>query len=172
MTSASRFLPPAVGATAGAVATAAAVGLLALPLLGPAPVRAAQECHFLEPVGGNGTTPIVSKRVGPGRLLGRTNWNTDFVVDRPYRSFRFFFTATSTDPRARYPVSGWMKFTDGSSLRLFEQILSPPVGRGRQFGPFAAVPGKQASQMNFRIGAANQPGALGFSYRISVQGCL
>ncbi|MEB3255827.1 MAG: hypothetical protein VKJ05_05510 [Synechococcaceae cyanobacterium] len=160
-------------ASAVSLGAAVAAGLFLLPLLAPAPGRAAgQECHFLEPVGGNGTTPIVSKRVGPGRLLGRTNWNTDFVVDRPYRSFRFFFTATSTDPKARYPVSGWMKFSDGSSLRLFEQILSPPVGRGRQFGPFAAVPGKQASQMNFRIGAANQPGSLGFSYRISVQGCL
>jgi hypothetical protein len=143
----------------------------------PFPAAAAADCRFLEPIGGNGITPIVSKKVGPakllpaGMLLGRPNWNTDFVVDEPYRSYRFFFTATSTDPRARYPVSGTMKFTDGSSLQLFQQTLSPPVGRGREFGPFPAVPGKQPSQMNFRIGATDQPGALGFSYRISVQGC-
>jgi hypothetical protein len=64
-----------------------------------------------------------------------------------------------------------MKFTDGSSLQLFQQTLSPPVGRGREFGPYPTVPGKQPSQMNFRIGATDQPGAQGFSYRISVQGC-
>lgn len=156
----------------------AAVALVAAPLLAlPPQVAAAADCRFLEPIGGNGTTPIVSKKVGPakllpaGMLLGRPNWNTDFVVDQPYSSYRFFFTATSTDPRARYPVSGTMKFTDGSSLQLFQQTLSPPVGRGREFGPFPAVPGKQPSQMNFRIGATDQPGALGFSYRISVQGC-
>ena len=155
-------LPPVV-----AVALVVAAPLLALP----PQAAAAGDCRFLEPIGGNGITPIVSKKVGPGKLLGRPNWNTDFVVDQPYRSYRFFFTATSTDPRSRYPVSGTMKFTDGSSLQLFQQTLSPPVGRGRQFGPYPAVPGKQPSQMNFRIGAADQPGALGFSYRISVQGC-
>jgi hypothetical protein len=145
--------------------------LFSADLLLAGPALAGPDCRFLEPIGGNGVTPIVSKRVGPGKLLGQTNWNTDFVVDRPYGSFRFFFTATSTDPKARYPVSGFMKFTDGSSLRLFQETLSPPVGRGRQFGPFATVPGKEVKQLNFRIGAANQPGALGFSYRISVQGC-
>ena len=155
-----------------ALAPALATALLAGPLLlAPSAAMAAEDCRFLEPIGGNGITPIVSKKVGPGKLLGRPNWNTDFVVDQPYRSYRFFFTATSTDPKARYPVSGVMKFTDGSSLQLFQQTLSPPVGRGRQFGPFPVVPGKQASQMNFRIGASNQPGALGFGYRISVQGC-
>ena len=39
------------------------------------------------------------------------------------------------------------------------------------FGPVQAVPGKQAKQMNFKVGASNDPGALGFSYRVSVQGC-
>ena len=55
--------------------------------------------------------PVVSKRVCPGHLLGRTNRNTDFVVDQPVRSYRFFFTATSTDP-ATYPLRGYMIFTD------------------------------------------------------------
>jgi hypothetical protein len=149
---------------------AAAAAALATSLV-PPPAEAAADCRFLEPIGGNGVTPIVSKRVGPGKLLGRTNWNTDFVVDRPYRSYRFFFTATSTDPSARYPVSGFLKFTDGTSLQLFAQTLRPPVGRGREFGPYPTVPGKQLKEVNFRIGSADQPGALGFSYRISVQGC-
>jgi hypothetical protein len=49
--------------------------------------------------------------------------------------------------------------------------MNPPIGTGKMFGPFAAVPGKQASQMNFKVGASDDPNALGFSYRISVQGC-
>ena len=139
--------------------------------LAPAAVSAAPLCVFLTPIGGNGTTPIVSKQVGRGRLLGKTNWNTDFIVDRPYRTYKFFFTANSSDPSAKYPVSGFMKFTDGSSLQVFNETISPPIGTGREYGPFPAVPGKQASQMNFKIGASSDPGALGFSYRISVQGC-
>jgi len=139
--------------------------------LAPAAVSAAPLCVFLTPIGGNGTTPIVSKQVGRGRLLGKTNWNTDFIVDRPYRTYKFFFTANSSDPSAKYPVSGFMKFTDGTSLQVFNETISPPIGTGREYGPFPAVPGKQASQMNFKIGASSDPGALGFSYRISVQGC-
>ncbi|MCS5691871.1 hypothetical protein NZK33_07710 [Cyanobium sp. FGCU-6] len=132
---------------------------------------AAPLCVFLTPIGGNGTTPIVSKQVGRGHLIGKTNWNTDFIVDKPYRSYKFFFTANSSDPSAKYPVTGFMKFTDGTSLQLFNETISPPIGTGKEYGPFPAVPGKQASQMNFKIGASSDPGALGFSYRISVQGC-
>ena len=122
------------------------------------------------PLGGSGD-PVVSKRVGPDRLLGRTNWNTDFFVTQPYTSYKFFFTANSSDAKAQYPVEGYMKFSDGSNLQLFNTLMNPPMGTGRMFGPFAAVPGKQTTQMNFKVGASNDPGALGFSYRISVQGC-
>jgi hypothetical protein len=104
-------------------------------------------------------------------VLGRTNWNTDFTVDRAYSHYKLFFTADSTDPKAKYPVSGFMKFSDGSNLRLFEETISPPMGRGRMYGPYPAVPGKQASQINFKIGSSTDPEATGFSYRISVQGC-
>ncbi|MCP9817705.1 hypothetical protein KBY76_13685 [Synechococcus sp. GreenBA-s] len=142
---------------------------LLLGLASPLAAQAQPQCSFLMPLGGSGD-PVVSKRVGPDRLLGRTNWNTDFVVDRPFTSYRFFFTATSTD-QATYPVRGYMRFTDGASLRLFDVTLSPPQGTGRMFGPFPAVPGRRTSLMNFRIGSSTKPGALGFSYRISVQGC-
>jgi hypothetical protein len=141
----------------------------ALVLVAPLAAPAQPTCTFLLPLGGSGD-PVVSKRVGPGRLLGRNNWNTDFVVDRPFSSYRFFFTATSTD-KATYPVQGFMIFTDRDSLRLFNVTLSPPEGTGRMFGPFPSIPGRRTSLMNFKIGASSQPGALGFSYRISVQGC-
>ncbi|MEA5411340.1 hypothetical protein VB737_06145 [Synechococcus sp. BA-120 BA3] len=133
--------------------------------------QAQQRCTFLQPIGGDGTTPIVSKRVGAAKLIGKENWNTDFIVDRPYSSFKFFFTANSSDANAKYPVSGFMKFSDGSNLQVINEMMNPPIGTGRMFGPFPAIPGKQASQMNFKVGASSDPGALGFSYRISVQGC-
>ena len=138
---------------------------------------AAPTCTFLQPVGGNGSSGIVSKSVGAakvtpiGMAFGRTNWNTDFLVDQPYTSFKFFFTANSSDPKAKYPVEAYMKFSDGSSLQMFNTQMNPPMGTGKMFGPFASVPGKQATQMNFKVGASKDPGALGFSYRISVQGC-
>ena len=132
---------------------------------------AAPTCTFLSPVGGDGTSPIVSKSVGRGKLIGKTNWNTDFFVTKPYTSYKFFFTANSSDANAQYPVEGFMKFSDGSSLQLFNTLMNPPMGTGRMFGPFPAVPGKQTSQINFKVGASNDPAALGFSYRISVQGC-
>jgi hypothetical protein len=134
--------------------------------------QAQQRCTFLQPIGGNGTTPIVSKQVGRGKLIGKPNWNTDFIVNQPYTSFKFFFTANSSDTGAKYPVSGFMKFSDGSNLQVINEVMNPPIGTGRMFGPFPAIPGKQASQMNFKVGASDDPGALGFSYRISVQGCM
>ena len=133
---------------------------------------AAPTCTFLQPVGGNGSSSIVSKSIGRGKLIGKTNWNTDFFITQPYTSFKFFFTANSSDAQAQYPVEGNMKFSDGSSLQMFNTLMNPPMGTGKMFGPFASVPSKQATQMNFKVGASNDPAALGFSYRISVQGCL
>ena len=149
----------------------AAAALVVSPVVAGAPTQAAPMCTFLQPIGGNGATPIVSKQVGRGKLLGRTNWNTDFIVDRPYDSYKFFFTANSSSGSAQYPVTGYLKFSDGTNLQVFNEIMSPPIGTGRMFGPFPAIPGKQTSQTNFKIGASDDPGALGFSYRISVQGC-
>ena len=54
---------------------------------------------------------------------------------------------------------------------MADEQLQLPVGTGRMFGPFQQVEGKSISQVNFRIGANDDPTATGFSYRISVQGC-
>ena len=105
-----------------------------------------------------------------GKAVGRTNWNTDFVVDQPYRSFKLFFTADSSDASS-YPIQAFLKFSDGSNSKVADEQLQPPVGTGRMFGPFQQVSGKSISQVNFRIVANNDPQATGFSYRISVQGC-
>jgi hypothetical protein len=52
------------------------------------------------------------------------------------------------------------------------ELITPPIGSGAMFGPFTAVQGKTISQVNFKIGASADPGSTGFSYRISVQGCM
>ena len=137
-------------------------------------------CTFLMPIGGNGDGPkpyIVKKRVERpkgliGKAVGRTNWNTDFVVNQPYASYKLFFTADSTDNNpGSYPIEAFLKFADGSNLKVVDEFMKPPTGTGAQFGPLMAPSGKAVSQVNFRIGANNDPGATGFSYRISVQGC-
>ena len=81
-----------------------------------------------------------------------------------------FFTADSTDS-ASYPIQAFLKFSDGSNLQVVDEPMQPPLGTGKMFGPFQQVAGKSVSQVNFRIGANNDPKATGFSYRISVQGC-
>ena len=147
---------------AGAVAASALVAC-SLPT-----AQAQEQCRFLMPLGGGGE-PVVSKRIGPDRLLGRTNWNTDFVVDRTFRQYRFFFTSASTEA-ATFPVAGFMRFTDGSSLQVINEKFAPQMGTGRHWD-VPAVPGKTVSQVNFKIGASGDQAATGFTYRISVQGC-
>ncbi len=153
---------------------------VAVTLVSVLPVSAQASCTFLMPVGGNGSGPkpwIVKKKVERpkgllGRAVGRTNWNTDFVVNQPYRSFKLFFTADSTDGNpGAYPIQAFLKFSDGGNLKVVDQTMQPPTGTGAQFGPFTSPSGKAVSQVNFRIGANKDPAATGFSYRISVQGC-
>jgi hypothetical protein len=163
----SRTLPAMVSQRTTALISSA----LLLTATSLSPALAAEKCVFLQPIGGDGASPVVAKSVGRGKLLGKTNWDTDFLIDRPFQSYKFFFTANSSDTKAKYPVEGFMKFADGSSLQVINETMNPPIGTGRMFGPFQAVPGKQAKQMNFKVGASSDPGSLGFSYRISVQGC-
>jgi hypothetical protein len=132
------------------------VGMLAIGLtttLIGSSVKAA--CSFLPPVGGDGSND---------------NWNTDFAVNGVYRSYKLFFTADST-ASGTYPVEAYLKFTDGSNLRVVQESMTPPIGTGRMFGPFSAPDGKTVSQINFKIGTGSDPDSTGFSYRISVQGC-
>lgn len=139
---------------------------------GSAPVLAQGRCEFLQPVGGNGVTPIITKTVGPGNLFGRPNWNTDFYVTKPYNSYKYFFTANSS-VSATYPVEGYLKFSDGSNMQVINNpSYTPPVGTGQMWGPFPAYPGKTVTQVNFKIGATADQAATGFTYRISTQGCF
>ena len=139
---------------------------LALAASGPA---RAETCTFLQPVGGDGTSPIVSKRIQAGNPFGRANWNTDFFVTAPYTRYKLFFTANSSESGS-YPIEAYLKFTDGSNLRVFDKTVTPRPGTGGSI----AVPGyptKTTSQVNIKVGSGSNQAATGFSYRISVQGC-
>ena len=133
------------------------------------PAALAGSCEFLSPVGGDGVSPIVTKTIGMGNPLGRPNWNTDFYVTRPYSSYKLFFTADSSKS-ATYPVQAYLKFTDGSNLRVFNANIAPEPGTGGG-KDVPAVPGKQVSQVNIKVGSADNMAATGFTYRVSVQGC-
>jgi hypothetical protein len=71
---------------------------------------------------------------------------------------------------ATYPVEAYLKFTDGSNLRVFNRNLAPEPGSGG--GELvSAVPGKEVSQVNIKVGSGTNMAATGFTYRVSVQGC-
>ena len=140
----------------------------ACTVVGTASVQAGT-CEFLSPVGGDGVSPIVTKTISMGNPLGRPNWNTDFYVTKPYNSYKLFFTADSS-VKATYPVQAYLKFSDGSNLRVFNSNVAPTPGTGGGIS-VPAVPGKQVSQVNVKVGSTDNMAATGFTYRISVQGC-
>ena len=148
------------------------LSLLACGLTGLSALPArAETCQFLNPVGGNGVTPIVTKTVSAGNPLpfGRPNWNTDFYVTQQYQFFKLFFTANSS-VSATYPIQAYLKFSDGSNLRVYDGNVAPTPGTGGSIR-VAGYPGKQVDQVNIKVGATNNMAATGFTYRISVQGC-
>ena len=134
-----------------------------------APSARAGSCEFLSPVGGDGVSPIVTKTISMGNTLCLPNWNTDIYVTKPYTSYKLFFTADSS-VNATYPVQAYMKFTDGSNLQVFNADLAPQPGTGGG-KVVPAVPGKQVSQVNIKVGSSANMAATGFTYRVSVQGC-
>jgi hypothetical protein len=152
-------------AAAGAILAGLLLGGVALP----SPGLAQPVCRFLMPIGGSGE-PTVQKRISADRLVGRTNWNTDFAVDRSYRSYRVNFQSVSTD-RGTFPLAVFLRFTDGSNLQVVNDTLTLEPQQERRLGPFLAVPGKRTSLVNVRVGSSAMPAATGFSYRVSVEGC-
>ena len=103
-------------------------------------------------------------------MLFRSNWNTDFVVDRSFSSYRVNFQSASTG-QGTFPLAVFLRFTDGSHLQVVNETLTLAPAARRTLGPFPAVPGKRTSKVNVRVGSSAQPGSTGFSYRVSVEGC-
>jgi hypothetical protein len=151
-------------------AAVVALSLLLSGAAGKAQAQAQSQCRFLMPIGGAGE-PAVQKRISPDRLVGRTNWNTDFAVDRRFSNYRVKLQSASTG-QGTFPVAVFLRFTDGSNLQLVNQNLTLAPQEQRNLGPFPTVPGKRTSQVNVRVGASNMPGSTGFSYRVSAEGCL
>jgi hypothetical protein len=132
---------------------------------------AQSQCRPLMPVGGSGN-PVVEKRISPDRLgvIGGTNWNTDFAVDKTYASYRINIQSASTS-RGTFPVAAFLRFTNNSNLQVVNETITLEPDQSRSFGPFPAVPGKRTNQVNVRVGSRAMPGSTGFSYRVSVDGC-
>jgi len=149
--------------------SSAAVVLAASLLFSDASGKAQGQCRFLMPIGGTGE-PVVEKRISADLLVGRTNWNTDFAVDRSFRNYRVKLQSASTG-RGTFPVAVFLRFTDGSNLQVVNQNLTLAPQEQRNLGPFPTVPGKRTSQVNVRVGASSMPGSTGFSYRVSAEGC-
>ena len=156
-----------VDAFGRSVITTALLGTTILLAATAGPANA--QCRFLQPIGGGGG-PWVEKRISPNRLVGRTNWNTDFAVDRSFGSYRLNIQSLSTG-RGTFPTAMFLRFSDGSNLQLVNDNLSLDPRQQRRLGPFPAVPGKRTSQVNVRVGSSAMPGSTGFSYRVSVEGC-
>ncbi len=164
----SEWFPSTVARASTLAVTACLTALAALPA---GPGAAQSRCRPLMPIGGSGR-PVVEKRISADRigLIGRTNWNTDFAVDRSYASYRIDFQSASTG-RGTFPLAVFLRFTDGSNLQVVNENLNLGPGERRVFGPFPAVPGKRTNQVNVRVGSSAMPGSTGFSYRVSVEGC-
>lgn len=126
-------------------------------------------CQFLMPIEGGGE-PVVDKRISPDGLLRRTNWNTDFAVDRTYASYRINLQSASSE-RGVFPIAAFLRFTDNTDLRVVNENRSLEPQQQVVFGPFPAVPDKRTNQVNVRVGATAMPRSTGFSYRVSVEGC-
>jgi len=149
---------------------------LALPLVALAGLVLAADaasanprCQFLMPIEGGGE-PVVQKRISPDGLLRRTNWNTDFAVNRNFSSYRINLQSASSEPGV-FPIAAFLRFTDNTDLRVVNENRSLQPEQAHTFGPFPAVPGKRTNQVNVRVGATTMPRSTGFSYRLSVEGC-
>ncbi|WP_254977305.1 hypothetical protein [Cyanobium sp. ATX 6A2] len=114
-----------------ALLAAASLGLTA----GAGSVQAS--CTLLMPVGGGGQA-VVEKRISPpGGVFTRSNWNTDFAVNRSFASYRIHFQSASSD-QGVFPVAAFLRFSDNTELRLFTENVTLEPEQRRTFGPFPA----------------------------------
>ncbi|MCP9927716.1 hypothetical protein [Cyanobium sp. CH-040] len=65
----------------------------------------------------------------------------------------------------------FLRFSDNTEFRLLRENVTLQPEQSRSFGPFPAVPGRRTNQVNVRVGSTTMPGSIGFSYRVSVEGC-
>jgi hypothetical protein len=68
-------------------------------------------------------------------------------------------------------MAAFLRFTDNTNIRLVDENVTLQPEESRSFGPFPAVPGRRTNQVNVRVGSPTMPGSIGFSYRVSVEGC-
>lgn len=145
-----------------------AVMALLLTVVLPASALA---CERLKAVGGGTSVSKTIQLDGPLVFpFGRTNFNTDFTVNRNFSSYRLNFRSTSSKA-GPYPVVAYLKFSDGTNLQVVNETIDATPGMARSFGPFYPPHGKLVTQVNVKVGSGLNANATGFSYVISVDGC-
>jgi hypothetical protein len=131
-----------------------------------APVHA-QECSPFRVVLGEGNQ--VDKSVStPSTGIVKDNWNTDFAVPENSSFSEYVATITSkSSKKGNYPVQMYLKYSDGTSGKVFDSNIELAPGEAREISGKPRV-GQQPYQVNVRVGDVE---AVGYSYRLSARGC-
>lgn len=143
-------------------AVAAAISLISL--LGSCQPAAAQTCEKLDVIGGEGNE--VTKTVSlPNLLFFNSNWNTDFVVGRPYR---YYIVDFMSDSGSTYNIDVFLKYPD-ESVDASYGVRERSVPEGEAIA-IRAEPRVSSDpyQVNLRVGGLNSEGN---TYTASVSGC-
>ncbi|MEL7054039.1 MAG: hypothetical protein AAFV85_27615 [Cyanobacteria bacterium J06634_6] len=145
--------------------TAAAASLSIAALASFSQLAKAQSCTPLTVVDSEETE--VTKTVSlPGILFTRSNWDTDFVVGRPYNYFVVTFESLGGNP---YDIDVFLKYPDGSfDASYHARERSIPANE-----PFTITAESRVSsdpyQVNLRVGGITSEGN---TYTASVAGCI
>jgi hypothetical protein len=151
-----------------------AVGTLAL-LLGIMVPVSAQTCTPLAVVKGEGTS--VTKRVSPPNAqtipklpVGyRGNWDTDFVVpfNTNFKEYIAIIRSESTEA-AQYRIKMYLKYSDDTADETFNEAVQLQPGQSTEVISRPRS-GNQPYQINVNVGGYE---SIGYSYTLSVEGCL
>lgn len=112
--------------------------------------------------------------IGPDKL-GATWGNTYFMLPKPYQAVRIRMEQLSTDV-GTYPVKLIARYSDDTIYEFVVDPVSPKQGRTLVWGPWSITdPAGQKIPDMFNVKVqenyALTPGARGFTYRLSVEGC-
>lgn len=130
------------------------------------PAIAQSSCIPFKVVEGEGYS--VSKQVSTPGLIGRNNWNTDFVVpnQQSFREFWVKITSNSSE-NAPFSVSINLKYANGTADNAHNSRITLEPSQTREIKVSPRI-NSQPYQINTNIGGT---GSIGFSYTVSVTGC-
>lgn len=112
--------------------------------------------------------------IGPNKP-GATWGNTYFMLPKPYQAVRIRMEQLSTDV-GTYPVKLIARYSDDTIFEFMVDPVSPQKGRTLVWGPWSIkdpAGQKMPDMFNVKVqeNYALTPGAKGFVYRLTVEGC-